>query len=88
MLLSLYLRYDLPAKFLQLESLNISFDKSNSGLDGFADAVFDSFEKLKDLNNKAKAKKSDNVNELYTMQNSEEYKAAQANKKYNEEGKK
>ena len=43
---------------------------------------------LKDLNNKAKAKKSDNVNELYTMQNSEEYKAAQANKKYNEEGKK
>lgn len=58
--------------------------KSNSGLDGFADAVFDSFEKLKDLNNKAKAKKSDNVNELYTMQNSEEYKAAQANKKYNE----
>ena len=62
--------------------------KSNSGLDGFADAVFDSFEKLKDLNNKAKAKKSDNVNELYTMQKSEDYKSAQANKKYNEEGKK
>lgn len=62
--------------------------KSNGGLSGFAGAVLDSFKALKDANNKAKDAKSKNANELYTMQNSSEYKAAQADKKYNESGKK
>ena len=62
--------------------------KSNGGLAGFVGAVFDSFKDLKDLNNQAKDAKSKNSNELYEMQNSAEYKAAQANKKYNESGKK
>lgn len=62
--------------------------KSNGGLSGFAGAIFDSFKDLKDLNNKAKDAKSKNTNALYEMQNSPEYKAAQANKKYNESGKK
>lgn len=62
--------------------------KSNGGLSGFASAVLDSFKALKDTNNKAKDAKSKNNNELYTMQNSSEYKAAQADKKYNESGKK
>ena len=62
--------------------------KSNSELSGFAGAIFDSFEALKDLDNKAKTAKSKNSDALYEMQNSPEYKAAQANKKYNESGKK
>lgn len=62
--------------------------KSNSELSGFAGAIFDSFEALKDLDNKAKTAKSKNSDALYKMQNSAEYKAAQANKKYNESGKK
>ena len=62
--------------------------KSNGGLSGFASAVLDSFKALKDTNNKAKDAKSKNNDELYTMQNSSEYKAAQADKKYNESGKK
>ena len=62
--------------------------KSNSELSGFAGAIFDSFEALKDLDNKAKTAKSKNSDALYEMQNSPEYKAAQANKKYNDSGKK
>lgn len=62
--------------------------KSNGGLSGFAGAVLDSFKAIKDANNKAKDAKSKNADELYTMQNSSEYKAAQADKKYNESGKK
>ena len=50
--------------------------------------MLDSFKALKDTNNKAKDAKSKNNDELYTMQNSSEYKAAQADKKYNESGKK
>lgn len=76
------------AKIKQSIDLAQTVVKSNSSLSGFTGAIFTSFKAFKDLNNKAKAAKSANEKDLIAMQQSPEYKAAQANKKYNESGKK
>lgn len=62
--------------------------------DGSADADLllnqnlTTFANLDDLNKAAGTRQNANAGELYRMQQSAEYKAAQANKKYNESGKK
>ena len=66
----------------------------NAALDGstdaevFKDADLVSFANLKELNDKASAQQNENTVDLYKMQQSPEYKAAEANKKYHENGQK
>lgn len=59
-----------------------------SDTDVFTGANLVTFANLKELNDKASKQQSLNTGELIGMENSSEYKAAQANKKYNENGQK
>ena len=59
-----------------------------SDTDVFTGANLVTFANLKELNDKASGQQNDNTKELIGMENSPEYKAAQANKKYNENGQK
>lgn len=54
----------------------------------FTDANLVTYANLKELNDKASEQQNLNTIDLYRMQQSPEYKAAQADKKYNEGGKK
>mgnify|MGYP004445400141 CR=1 FL=1 len=60
----------------------------SSDTDVFTGANLVTFANLKELNDKASGQQNDNTKELIGMENSPEYKAAQANKKYNENGQK
>ena len=60
----------------------------SSDTDVFTGANLVTFANLKELNDKASAQQNVNTGELIDMENSPEYKAAQANKKYNENGQK
>lgn len=60
----------------------------SSDTDVFTGANLVTFANLKELNDKASGQQNANTKELIGMENSPEYKAAQANKKYNENGQK
>lgn len=60
----------------------------NNDTEIFKNADLVTFANLKELNDRASAQQNENAIDLYRMQQSPEYKAAEANKKYHENGQK
>ena len=74
------------AQFISL--MKDAVNDGSSDADLLLNQNLTTFANLDDLNKAAGTRQNANAGELYRMQQSAEYKAAQANKKYNDSGKK